>query len=127
MAGIGDWVRGFACVLVLLGCGREAIAERSACDDLSAGDLVITEVHANPDGSDADGEYIEFFNATKAPLTLDGLTISTSRTDGVGPKSHRFIGGLVEAEFHDAWEEGKGLMGCRGPIARPRAGAVIEL
>ncbi len=102
MAGIGDWVRGFACVLVLLGCGREAIAERSACDDLSAGDLVITEVHANPDGSDADGEYIEFFNATKAPLTLDGLTISTSRTDGVGPKSHRFIGGLVEAERYIA-------------------------
>jgi len=98
MAGVWNWARGCACALVLIGCGREAIVDASACRDLAPGDVVITEVHANPDGSDGSGEYVELFNATGALLSLDGLTIATSRTDGASPKSHRFIGGSVDAE-----------------------------
>jgi hypothetical protein len=79
-----------------MGCGREAIVEAGACEGIAPGDLVITEVHANPDGSDGDGEYIELFNATGSLLNLHGLTLATSRADGASPKSHRFIGGSVD-------------------------------
>jgi hypothetical protein len=98
MAGVLNWVRGCACGLLLIGCGREAVADTGACEGVAPGDLVITEVHANPEGSDGDGEYIELFNATESPLTLDGLTLLASRADGASPKSHRLIGGSVASE-----------------------------
>jgi hypothetical protein len=81
---------------VLGGCGREAVVGISLCDELTPGDLVVTEVHANPDGSDGQGEYIEIFNATGGSLALDGLTLMASRADGASPKSHRFIGASIE-------------------------------
>jgi len=97
MAGVRSWARGVACaVLVLGGCGREAVVTATVCDELSPGDLVVTEVHANPDGSDGQGEYIELFNATGGSLALDGLTLMASRADGASPKSHRFIGASIE-------------------------------
>jgi hypothetical protein len=59
--------------------------------------LVVTEVHANPDGSDGNGEYLELFNASGTPLVLDGLTLVASRSDGGSPKAHRFTGGSIDA------------------------------
>jgi hypothetical protein len=57
MVQVRSWARKLAClVLALHGCGREAVVVDSACDDLAPGDLVITDVCANPDGSDASGE-----------------------------------------------------------------------
>ena len=98
MAGVRSWARGVACaVLVLGGCGREAVVATTVCDELAPGDLVVTEVHANPDGSDGQGEYIELFNATGASLALDGLTLMASRADGASPKSHRFIGASIDS------------------------------
>jgi hypothetical protein len=62
--------------------------------------LVITEVHANPSGSDGNGEYIELFNASTEPLPLDGLLLSTGRADGTGIKTHRFRGASIgEGDF----------------------------
>jgi hypothetical protein len=70
------------------------------CDVLAPGDLVITEVHANPDGSDGDGEYIELFNASPEQLSLDGLVLATGRGDGTGIKTHRFRGvSIGEGDF----------------------------
>ncbi len=100
MTGVWNWARGCVCAWLLMGCGREAIAETNVCGELSPGDLVITEVHANPDGSDGDREYIEVFNATGAFLDLEGLTLATSRADGASSKSHRFLGGSVDAEAY---------------------------
>lgn len=82
-------------VLGVSGCGREAIVGSSDCNDRAPGDLVITEVHANPAGSDGEGEYIEIFNASGAPLELEGLTLTVSRSDGGGAKSHRFASALI--------------------------------
>jgi hypothetical protein len=98
MACVSSWVRGSACALALMGCGREAIVAAGACEDHSPGDLVITEVHANPDGSDGDGEYIELFNATGSSLDLDGLTLEAGPEDGTNTKSHRFVDLSVDAE-----------------------------
>jgi len=98
MAGVWSWVRGFAClVLVLSGCGREAVLAAMLCDDLDPGDLVVTEVHANPDGSDGEGEYIELFNTSGSLLALDGLTLAASRADGASPKAHRFVDASIDS------------------------------
>lgn len=78
--------------LALGACGLEAIGTEDLCDDLSPGDLVLTEVHANPEGPDADGEYIEIFNASGARRSLDGARLVTSRNDGASEHAHRFAG-----------------------------------
>jgi hypothetical protein len=83
--------------LVLGACAREELVASGLCGDFAAGDLVITEVHANPDGSDGDGEYVELFNASGGPLALDGLTLTSSRADGTGSNTHRFFGISVGA------------------------------
>lgn len=50
-------------------------------DDLGVGDLVITEVLANPDTcSDPNGEYIELYNATVDDVDLFALEISDAST-----------------------------------------------
>ena len=98
MEGVWSTIRGVACVVLVLGaCAREELAATGQCDEIAAGDLVITEVHANPDGRDGDGEYVELFNASEGPMTLDGLTLASSRTDGTGANTHRFVGMSVGA------------------------------
>ena len=99
MAGVWTRVYGLIWLLFLFGsCVREELQTASACDDLVPGDIVITELHANPDGSDGDGEYIELFNASGAPIPLDGLTLVSSRLDGTGAMAHRFFGASMAAD-----------------------------
>lgn len=98
MAGVWNWTRGVACfVLVFCGCAREELAVWSSCDEMAPGDLVISEVHANPDGSDGDGEYIELYNASADSVALDGLTLISSRLDGTGAELHRLFGVSMDA------------------------------
>jgi hypothetical protein len=59
--------------------------------------LVVTEVHANPEGSDGDGEYIELFNGGTASVSMVGVTVAVSRSDGSGLESHHVLGGSVAA------------------------------
>jgi hypothetical protein len=52
------------------------------CDDLLAGDLVITEIFADAaDGPDGGREWIEITSAATAPIDLAGLTLVHSRPD----------------------------------------------
>ncbi|MGB3050256.1 MAG: lamin tail domain-containing protein [Polyangiales bacterium] len=98
MVGVRNGALRVACsVLVLGACARKELVATGVCDDVAPGDLVITEVHANPDGSDGDGEYVELFNTSGGPLLLDGLTLASSRSDGTGAKAHRFFGTSVGA------------------------------
>ena len=98
MAGVWSWARAFVCLIWMLsGCGRDAVITASVCDELEPGDVVVTEVHANPNGSDGVDEYIELFNPTGALLALDGLTLVVSRADGASPKSHRFTDASIAA------------------------------
>jgi len=99
MEGVWSAIRGVACVVLVMGaCAREELVATGRCDQVAPGDLVITEVHANPDGSDGDGEYVELFNTSGRLLALDGLTLASSRSDGTGSKSHRFLGASVDAQ-----------------------------
>ncbi|MEE2751565.1 MAG: MopE-related protein, partial [Myxococcota bacterium] len=58
------------------------------CDDLVdetfrlAGDLVITEIHADPAGPEPDLEWFEIYNPTSVDMFVDGLRFSTSCDSG---------------------------------------------
>ena len=96
-----DWVRGCACLaLVIGGCGRDPVATGAGCEEALPGDVVITEIQANPDGSDGNGEYIELFNASGTLLELQGLTMVSSREDGTGASEHRFGESQVGADVY---------------------------
>ena len=58
------------------------------CGSLVAGDLVITEIMANPAGEDRGSEYFEVYNASSGAIDLDGLTLVYSLADGSNEKTH---------------------------------------
>lgn len=97
MFGLPNWACVPACVLFFSwGCGPRGLAFEGDCVDLASGDLVITEVHANPGGRDGDREYIELYNTSEASISLTGLRVLTSQADGSSPKSHRLLEGVVD-------------------------------
>jgi|GEM_PF-749271 len=88
------------------------------CDDLidedfvSPGDLVITEVHVDPDAvSDANGEYFEVLNPTGDDLYLDGWTLSS------GAESHTVEGTLKVKAGDVAVLAGRRSSGANGGFA----------
>lgn len=104
-------------VAALLGaaCGPDNTSGGESCRaGLLAGDLVITEIMANPEGQDEGNEWIEIFNATSAPIDLTGLAVIVSRDDGDGERSHTMrpitigpgqylvVGGILD-EFKPVW------------------------
>ena len=91
MDAVSKRARALVCAsLSLLACGRAPVTTEAVCGGIEPGDIVVSEIHANPDGSDGDAEYVELFNASDAALALGGLTLSTSRDDGTSLKTHRF-------------------------------------
>ena len=55
---------------------------------LAAGDLVITEVMANPSGTDSGKEWFEVHNSLPSALDLTGLEIVSEKDDSTGPMTH---------------------------------------
>jgi hypothetical protein len=61
----------------LLTCTFIASASTSYASSLQLGDLLISEVLANPSAvSDSNGEYFELFNSSNQAINLNGFTIS---------------------------------------------------
>jgi hypothetical protein len=80
--------------LVAGACGKGA--EKGGCKSpLLAGDLVITEIMANPQGSDEGKEWFEIFNHTTSTLNLAGLQLVASRADGSGEEFHTVAEGQI--------------------------------
>jgi hypothetical protein len=67
------------------------------CTGRAAGDFIVTEFMADPDGNDTGNEWFEVFNtkATDAPLT--GLTLYRRNIDGTGEVTHSVASGTVAA------------------------------
>jgi hypothetical protein len=65
--------------------------------DLLTGDLVITEIMANPAGPDDGQEYFEIYNASAAAVDLAGVTLRYAKADGSGEKTHVMNEIVVEA------------------------------
>jgi len=49
--------------------------DNDGCAHLLPGDLVVTEILADPSGSDTGHEYIEIFNATESEIDLAGVSL----------------------------------------------------
>lgn len=75
-----------AATAALSSCAPEE--NTNACSKLNAGDLVITEVMIDPEGTDTGNEWFEIFNTLGQPVDLKGLTVFLTATDGTGAKSH---------------------------------------
>lgn len=61
----------------LLTCAFIASASTTHASSLQLGDLLISEVLANPSAvSDSNGEYFELFNSSSYAIDLNGFTIS---------------------------------------------------
>ena len=81
----------FLTVLVAGNCGAciPASADLAPCKaGLLPGDLVITEIMANPAGDDSIGEWIELYNATGLPIELAGTILIAGQEDGSDERSH---------------------------------------
>ena len=62
------------------------------------GDLVITEVMANPAGKDDGQEWFEIYNATSAPIDLTGLVLAAGHSDGTSEKTHTMDQIVIDAD-----------------------------
>ncbi|NJK30969.1 MAG: lamin tail domain-containing protein [Deltaproteobacteria bacterium] len=72
-----------------LGCPDETQTDDEVGDgSLLPGDLVISEIMADPEGADEGQEWLEIYNATGATMDLQGLTLVYSKADGTGRKTH---------------------------------------
>jgi hypothetical protein len=84
-----------AAAALLMGCPPPEPTD--ACKGRVAGDLVLTEVMLDPEGTDTGGEWIELFNTLGTPLDLKGLTLYIRDTDGSGAKTHAIRAGTAPA------------------------------
>jgi hypothetical protein len=75
-------------------CGPPPV---DACVGRKAGDLVITELMIDPDGTDTGAEWIEVFNSLGTPLDLKGLSLYVKDVDGTNLKTHVIRSGTVTA------------------------------
>lgn len=76
-------------VVGISGCSDQQGRPEGACEaGLLPGDLVITEVMANPSGGDSGREWFEIYNATGGDLDLRGVLLLASDEDGGGADVH---------------------------------------
>lgn len=127
---------GLAAVVAFAGCGPQQTTD--ACKGRVAGDLVISEVMLDPEGTDTGAEWIEIFNTLGTPLDLKGLTLYVRDTDGSGAKTHLiragsapargyFVAGDVRSGPNPAWvnysyADGLGSMGNGRGVVGIRCG-----
>jgi hypothetical protein len=71
------------------GCSPSDPVGGGCAADLLPGDLVISEIFANPSGEDGGKEWFEIYNASDGPVDLAGVRVATSRNDGTGERTHR--------------------------------------
>jgi len=76
--------------ILVVACGPTANAPR--CEDaIATGELVITEVMADPSGADSGNEWLEIYDAAGRDLELSGLELVHARPDGSQPMRHAVL------------------------------------
>ncbi len=74
--------------LLAVGCPDGSGDEGECKAGLLAGDLVVTEIMANPAGTDDGKEWFEIHNPTSAAIDLTGVRLEAAKADGLSDKSH---------------------------------------
>ncbi len=83
-----------ALALLLAACNPTP-ANTDFCKARKAGDLVISELMLDPDGTDTGGEWVEIFNTLGSPVDLKGLQLYVSKIDKTALKSHSIRAGTA--------------------------------
>src|SRR5215212_9532450 len=84
--------------LALASCASDPITSGQGCvGDFIAGDLVVSEIFANPAGTDDGKEWFEIYNASATEANLNGVTLVTAKSDGSGVKKHRIVAQTLAA------------------------------
>lgn len=102
-------------------CGGSGSVRESECGStFLPGDLVITEIFANPSGTDEGNEWFELYNASPSALDLSGLILQTAKDDGssikehiigelaIEPGAYLVVGGVIEDARPDHVDYGYG-------------------
>lgn len=87
-------------LLALPACGGGGGGRDGGCEILLAGDLVVTEIMANPAGMDSGNEWFEIYNATSNPIGLAGVDLVHSREDSSDEKRHTISDFLIEPDAY---------------------------
>jgi hypothetical protein len=78
-----------ALISVVAACGPDdTVIDAQCVANLLPGELVITELMANPWDEDAGGEWFEIYNPTAAVIFLEGAELITSAADGSAEQRH---------------------------------------
>lgn len=77
------------------GCGPEPQVGSNCVGRFLPGDLVITEVMANPEGEDSGAEWFEIYNATSDSVDVSGLILKSAREDGTSEKVHEMDEAII--------------------------------
>ncbi len=91
---------GMAVVLTGLLTGCPPPPAPDACKGRVLGDLVISEVMIDPEGTDTGSEWFEIFNTLGTEVDLKGLTLYVRDVDGSGAKTHVIRAGTVPARSY---------------------------
>ncbi len=98
--GLASTFVAFTSVLALTACGPgdgPIDGDQECVAKLLTGDLVITEVMANPEGDDDGNEFFEIYNATSGAIDLTGLVLEKAAVDGSKAKTHVMSETIIEA------------------------------
>ena len=76
----------FSLAALIAGCGGDGPSD--PCAGLLPGDLVISEIMANPSGADDGREWVEIHNPGSVELAIAGLELVRSAEDGSGARAH---------------------------------------
>ena len=86
-------------LLLFAGCERDGDGGGDGCkSNLLPGDLVITEVMANPAGTDDGKEWFELYNATGSTLDLTGVELLAGKADGTDDDRHVMGAVTIESD-----------------------------
>ena len=92
-------------LLTATGCGDSGMTDTQTGDDgpgdcdaaLEKGQLVFTEIMADPKGADDDSfEWFELYNASSSELSLSGVGLEYSKIDGTSGKGHLIAAGSLK-------------------------------
>ncbi|WP_239577003.1 lamin tail domain-containing protein [Archangium primigenium] len=83
-------VLGMGLFLAAVACEPSSLSDLPACEGWRPGDVVITEVLPDPEGTDTGREWLELYNPGRAAVDLRGLMLYAARADGAQERAYFF-------------------------------------
>ncbi|HYO68801.1 MAG TPA: lamin tail domain-containing protein [Archangium sp.] len=131
-----------ALVLVCGACGPLFDDVEPACEGWRPGDVVLTELLPDPEGTDTGQEWMELHNPGRSAVDLRGLLLYAARPDGsqeraylfeqsvpVEPRGYVVLGDVraesLPAQVNHSYGEVLGSLGNSGGLVGLRCGSVV--